>query len=80
MLRSVPAEPDLVYAASFLGSDEGGEVNATITSLIANAQLHGLDQAEYRRDRLKGSIQPAQKVQPPVGVTDPRTAAAVSRR
>jgi hypothetical protein len=49
MLGSVPTEHDLVYAASFPGSDDGGDVNANFTSLIASAQLHGLDPAEYRR-------------------------------
>jgi hypothetical protein len=41
MLRSVPAEPDPVYAASFLGLDDGEDVNAAFTSLIASAQIHG---------------------------------------
>jgi hypothetical protein len=41
MLRSVPAEPDRVYAACLLGSDDGDDVNTTFTSPIASAQIHG---------------------------------------
>jgi len=33
MFSNVPAEPDLVYAGSFVGSDDGDEVNATFASL-----------------------------------------------
>ena len=36
----------------FLGSDEGGQANATFVSLIASCRLHGLDPAEYLRDVL----------------------------
>jgi transposase len=36
----------------FVGSDEGGEANATFVSLIASCRLHGLDPAEYLRDLL----------------------------
>jgi transposase len=35
---------------TFLGSDDGGDANATFMSLIASCQLHGLDPAEYLRD------------------------------
>jgi transposase len=34
----------------FVGSDEGGVVNATFVSLIASCQLHGIDPYEYLRD------------------------------
>jgi len=34
----------------FVGSDDGGEANATFVSLIASCQLHGLDPAAYLRD------------------------------
>jgi transposase len=34
----------------FVGSDEGGVVNATFVSLIASCQLHGIDPFEYLRD------------------------------
>jgi hypothetical protein len=34
----------------FVGSDEGGVVNATFVSLLASCQLHGLDPAAYLRD------------------------------
>jgi transposase len=36
----------------FVGSDEGGEANATFVSLIASCQLHGLKAYEYLRDML----------------------------
>lgn len=36
----------------FLGSDEGGEVNATFVTLLANCQLHGLEPLGYLRDLL----------------------------
>lgn len=36
----------------FLGSDEGGRVNANFVSLIASCRLHGLDPSEYLRDLL----------------------------
>mgnify|MGYP001275299493 CR=1 FL=1 len=36
----------------FLGSDEGGEVNATFVSLLASAKLHGLEPLGYIRDLL----------------------------
>jgi hypothetical protein len=36
----------------FLGSDEGGEVNATFVSLLASARLHGLEPLGYIRDLL----------------------------
>jgi transposase len=34
----------------FLGSDDGGDVNATFVSLLASCQLHGIEPAEYLRD------------------------------
>jgi transposase len=34
----------------FLGTDEGGETNATFVSLIASCRHHGIDPAEYLRD------------------------------
>jgi transposase len=34
----------------FLGSDQGGEVNATFVSLIASCRHHGIDPAPYLRD------------------------------
>ena len=34
----------------FLGSDDGGEVNATFVTLIASCRHHGIDPAEYLRD------------------------------
>ena len=36
----------------FVGSDEGGEANATFVSLIASCQLHDLEPTEYLRDLL----------------------------
>jgi hypothetical protein len=36
----------------FLGSDEGGEVNATFVTLLASCQLHGLEPLSYLRDLL----------------------------
>jgi transposase len=36
----------------FLGSDEGGVVNATFVSLLASCQLHGLEPFAYLRDLL----------------------------
>jgi transposase len=36
----------------FVGSDDGGEANATFVSLIASCRLHGIDPAEYLRDLL----------------------------
>lgn len=37
---------------TFLGSDDGGDANATFMSLIASCQLHSLDPAAYLRDLL----------------------------
>jgi transposase len=34
----------------FLGSDDGGEVNATFVTLLASCQLHGLEPLGYLRD------------------------------
>ena len=36
----------------FLGSDEGGEVNATFVTLLASCQLHGIEPLGYLRDLL----------------------------
>ena len=36
----------------FLGSDEGGAVNATFVSLLASCQLHGIEPLGYLRDLL----------------------------
>lgn len=36
----------------FLGSDDGGAVNATFVSLLASCQLHGLEPLGYLRDLL----------------------------
>jgi len=36
----------------FVGSDEGGDVNATFVSLLASCQLHGLEPWAYIRDLL----------------------------
>lgn len=36
----------------FVGSDEGGEVNATIVSLLASCRLHGVEPFVYLRDLL----------------------------
>jgi transposase len=36
----------------FLGSDEGGAVNATFVTLLASCQLHGLEPLGYLRDML----------------------------
>ena len=36
----------------FVGSDDGGRVNATFVSLIASCRLHSLDPLEYLRDLL----------------------------
>lgn len=36
----------------FLGSDEGGDVNATFVSLLASCRLHGLEPVSYLRDLL----------------------------
>src|SRR3712207_6920335 len=35
----------------FLGSDEGGAVNAAFVTLLASCQLHGLEPLGYLRDR-----------------------------
>jgi hypothetical protein len=34
----------------FVGSDEGAEVNAIFTSLLASCQLHGIEPWAYLRD------------------------------
>ncbi len=34
----------------FLGSDDGGDVNATFVTLIASCRHHGIDPATYLRD------------------------------
>lgn len=34
----------------FLGSDDGGEANARLTTLLASCELHGLDPRAYLRD------------------------------
>lgn len=36
----------------FLGSDDGGEVNATLVSLLASCKLHGIEPHGYLRDLL----------------------------
>ena len=36
----------------FLGSDDGGTVNATFVTLLASCQLHGLEPLGYLRDLL----------------------------
>jgi transposase len=36
----------------FVGNDEGGEVNATLVTLLASAQMHGLEPLGYVRDLL----------------------------
>ncbi len=36
----------------FLGTDDGGEVNATFVTLLASCQLHGLEPSAYLRDLL----------------------------
>ncbi len=36
----------------FIGSDEGGEVNAKLVTLLASCQLHGLEPLGYLRDLL----------------------------
>jgi transposase len=36
----------------FLGSDEGGEVNASFVTLLASCQLHGIEPLGYLRDLL----------------------------
>ncbi len=36
----------------FVGNDEGGEVNATLVSLLASCQMHGLEPLGYLRDLL----------------------------
>ena len=36
----------------FLGSDDGGEVNATFVTLLASCQLHELEPTAYLRDLL----------------------------
>lgn len=36
----------------FLGTDDGGEVNATFVSLLASCQLHDLEPWAYLRDLL----------------------------
>ena len=36
----------------FVGSDEGGEVNAKLVTLLASCQLHGLEPLGYLRDLL----------------------------
>jgi len=49
MLRSVPAGPDLVYAGSLVGSDDGDDVNATFTSLprtCGRARAHAVPRRE----------------------------------
>jgi transposase len=37
---------------TFLGSDEGGEVNAAFVSLLASCQMHGIEPWSYLRDLL----------------------------
>ncbi len=34
----------------FLGSDDGGDINATFVSLLASCQLHGIEPFAYLRD------------------------------
>ncbi len=36
----------------FVGSDEGGEVNATLVTLLASCQMHGIEPLGYLRDLL----------------------------
>lgn len=36
----------------FVGNDEGGEVNATLVTLLASCQMHGLEPLGYLRDLL----------------------------
>lgn len=36
----------------FVGNDEGGEVNATLVTLLASCQMHGLEPLAYLRDLL----------------------------
>jgi len=36
----------------FVGSDDGGEVNATLVSLLASCQMHGIEPYAYLRDLL----------------------------
>lgn len=36
----------------FVGNDEGGEVNATLVSLLASCEMHGLEPLSYFRDLL----------------------------
>ena len=36
----------------FVGNDEGGEVNATLVSLLASCEMHGLEPLGYLRDLL----------------------------
>jgi hypothetical protein len=40
----------LVSGEVFLGTDEGGEVNAAFVSLLASCQLHGIEPSAYLRD------------------------------
>lgn len=35
-----------------MGNDDGGEVNATVVTLLASAQMHGLEPLGYLRDLL----------------------------
>lgn len=36
----------------FVGSDDGGEINATLVSLLASCQMHGIEPYAYLRDLL----------------------------
>jgi len=36
----------------FVGNDDGGEVNATLVSLLASCEMHGLEPLGYLRDLL----------------------------
>ncbi len=36
----------------FVGNDEGGEVNATLVTLLASCKMHGLEPLGYPRDLL----------------------------
>lgn len=40
----------------FVGNDEGGEVNATLATLLASCQMHGIEPLGYLRDRGLGLV------------------------
>jgi hypothetical protein len=61
----------------FVGSDEGGAVNATFVSLIASCQLHGIEPFAYLRDLF--CLLPGWKLQDVLELSPMKWAATVAR-